>query len=697
MPLRFMVWLFPLFLWALLTLLIPIIIHLFNFRRYKKMAFTNVRFLKQINQQTKSGNQLKKYLILASRLLALAFLVFAFAQPVIINKNTQLSGKKQLVSIILDNSYSMNNNGNEGQLLEAAKNRARAIINASGNSNEFNIITANIDGALLHNTNKQTALENIDKIKINAGAKNFSQLLAVQQRLFAASNLAKSSYIISDFQKNNPINNLFLDTKNAEPPALAGLTRNDNKVKHTLVKINAENAENIGIDTCYLSSPIIQIGQPISINVVVSNNTSKDIEGLTLNLKIDNKPKGIATFNIKAFSKEKQTINFVLDEGGIHQGILQLPGDNMAFDDNLYFSILIKNNFNVINISDEDRYVQSVFSEQKGFTYTPMKSGSIQYSEFQKASLICLQGATNISNGTATELNKFAKNGGNIMLFPNAKLPYGGLQNLASVFGFQIAENATQMLGKVSMMDKEHPLFNQVFEKIPKNIDLPNVSQYFAIAAPNGASVFKLSNGASFFSDIAIGKGHLFICASALVGEHTNFQNHALFVPILLKAAMLNNYSGQMYYQCGQTDGIITDLKYNKENNLELRNGKFSYLPEVINNNGTIILNTNGEIETAANYLLKTANSDSIFSAIAFNYNRNESDCRTFKEEELQKIADEMGIELFTKSAENLSSQISVAQKGTPLWKWCIILVLIFLLIEILLISFLKPNAKIAA
>ena len=676
-----MVWLFPFFLWALLALLIPIIIHLFNFRRYKKIVFTNVRFLKQINQQTKSGNQLKKYLILASRLLALAFLVFAFAQPVIINQKNRLNSKKQLISIIIDNSYSMNNNGEEGPLLEAAKNRARAIINASANSNEFNIITANVDGALLHNTNKQTALENIDKIKINAGAKRFTQLLAVQQRLFANSNLFKSSFIVSDFQKNNPLPKL----------------KTDSLVTQTLVRINSENAENISIDTCFLSSPIIQVGQPISIDVIVSNNTSKDIEGLTLDLKINNKPKGIATYNIKAYGKEKQSINFVLEEGGSHQCILQLPGDNMAFDDNLYFSINLKNNFKILNISDDDKYVQSVFIEQKGFVYLPMKSGSIQFDEFPKTALICLQGASNISNGTASELNKYAKEGGNIMVFPNSKLPYGGLQNLAQTFGFQIAENATPFLGKVSSFDKEHPLFNQVFEKIPKNPDLPSVSNYYSITASNGTSIFKLPNGASFLTDLTIGKGHLFICASALVGEQTNFQNHALFVPVLLKAAMLNNYNTQMYYQCGQTDGITTDLKYSKENNLQLQNGKFSYSPEVINTNGNITLNTNGEIETAGNYNLVSSKADSLTTAISFNHNRNESDCRTFTEAEMQNIADEIGAELFTKSAEKLASQISTAQKGTPLWKWCIILVLIFILIEILLIRFLIPNAKIAA
>ncbi|NQW42205.1 MAG: BatA domain-containing protein [Bacteroidetes bacterium] len=681
MQLGNMVWLYPLFLWALLALLIPIIIHLFNFRRYKKIAFTNVRFLKQINQQTKSGNQLKKYLILGSRLLALTFLVFAFAQPVITNKNNQLNAKKQLVSIVLDNSYSMNNIGEEGPLLEASKNRARAIINASANNNEFNIITANVDESLLHNTNKQTALENLDKIKISAGSKSFSQLLSVQQRLLAKSELIKSSYIISDFQKNNPIT----------------ITQSDRSVKQTLVKINAENAENISIDTCYFSSPILQVGQPIGIEVWVSNKTSKDIEGLTLDLKIDNKPKGIASYNIKAFGKEKQVINFVLEVGGNHQCVLQLPGDNMAFDDQLYFSINLKNNFKVLNISDDDRYIQAIFNAQKGFTYVPMKSGNIQFSEFQNASLICLQGASTLSTGAVTELNKYAKDGGNVFVFPNANLPFGGLQNLASVFGFQIAENETPFLSKVSSFDREHPIFNQVFEKIPKNPDLPSVSNYFPINSPAGITIFKLPNGNSYLQDITAGKGHLFICASALTNEFTNFQNHALFVPILLKAAMLNNFKNEIYYQCGQTDGIETDLKYQKENNIQFKMGKFNYSPEVINTNGNITLNTNGEIETAGNYTLSSSASDSTLSAISFNYNRNESDCRTFNETEMQKKADEMGAELFTKSAEKLASEISVAQKGSPMWKWCIILVLLFLLIEILLIRFLNPNAKIAA
>src|SRR5690606_1805748 len=137
---------------ALTALAIPVIVHLFNFRRYKKLIFPNVRFLSKIERETKSGNKLKKYLVLASRLLFLSFLIFAFAQPVLVKKNQNLNNGVNYISIILDNSYSMNLQGQEGQLLEAAKNRARALVNASAQGDRFNIITSVSDPQFLHFT-----------------------------------------------------------------------------------------------------------------------------------------------------------------------------------------------------------------------------------------------------------------------------------------------------------------------------------------------------------------------------------------------------------------------------------------------------------------------------------------------------------------------------------------------------------------
>ena len=96
---------YPQFLWALTALAIPILIHLFNFRKTIRIFFSNTRFLKQVKQETTRKRKLKQYLILASRLLFIFFLVMAFAQPFLPAKEQMTAGKE--IIIYLDNSFSM--------------------------------------------------------------------------------------------------------------------------------------------------------------------------------------------------------------------------------------------------------------------------------------------------------------------------------------------------------------------------------------------------------------------------------------------------------------------------------------------------------------------------------------------------------------------------------------------------------------
>ena len=137
--------LFPTFLIGLAAITIPIIIHLFNFRKYKKMHFTNVQFLKELKQESDSKSKLKEWLILLMRVLAIASLVFAFAQPIISGKSEQAKGEKA-ISIYIDNSFSMENVNKKGTLLENAKLFATEIINSFDASDKFQLITNNFEG-----------------------------------------------------------------------------------------------------------------------------------------------------------------------------------------------------------------------------------------------------------------------------------------------------------------------------------------------------------------------------------------------------------------------------------------------------------------------------------------------------------------------------------------------------------------------
>ena len=128
----------PEILYALLLLIIPIIIHLFQLQRFEKVPFTNVQFLKNVEQQTRKSSRLKKFLILLSRLLTFTCLIFAFAQPFL--SNTKLE-QQHNTTIYLDNSFSMQAKGENGELL---KSSAQQIIdNIINQTNNITLITNN--------------------------------------------------------------------------------------------------------------------------------------------------------------------------------------------------------------------------------------------------------------------------------------------------------------------------------------------------------------------------------------------------------------------------------------------------------------------------------------------------------------------------------------------------------------------------
>lgn len=197
---------YPAFLFALLTLAIPVIIHLFNFRKFQKVNFSNVQFLKEIQEQQASRRNLKERLILAARLLALFFLVLAFARPYLPGQNSGNTGRQNAVSIFVDNSYSMETLNREGSLLDDAKQKAKEIASAYNINDRFQLLTQDFEGKHQRLLSRDEFNDGVDQVKISAQSRTLQQIINRQQNLLITQPGAiKSAYIISDLQKIWPL------------------------------------------------------------------------------------------------------------------------------------------------------------------------------------------------------------------------------------------------------------------------------------------------------------------------------------------------------------------------------------------------------------------------------------------------------------------------------------------------------------
>jgi hypothetical protein len=193
----------PTILFALSAVSIPILIHLFNLRKFKRVLFTNVQLLKEVQQQTIKKHRLKHLLVLLSRILFILFLVFAFAKPFIPSSKQSIRQGVNYTSIYIDNSFSMNLQNEEGVLLEQAKNKAKEIISAYQASDKFQIISNDLAAQSQQFFTKEETYKAIDELKISPNFCALTSVINRQNSLFATVNATnKNCFYLSDFQKN---------------------------------------------------------------------------------------------------------------------------------------------------------------------------------------------------------------------------------------------------------------------------------------------------------------------------------------------------------------------------------------------------------------------------------------------------------------------------------------------------------------
>jgi len=274
-----MQFLFPGFLAALAVISIPVIIHLFYFRRFKRVYFTNVRFLKEVKEETSNRQKLRNLLVLLMRALAIAAMVLAFAQPFIPLQDGLKKGQKA-VSVYIDNSFSMNALSQDAPLVELAKQRARDIISAYSVEDRFQILTNDFEGRDQRLVSKEDALGRIEEIRTSPASRDLSKVLIRQQQCLSTGKQEnRISFLISDYQQN-----------------ISDMTSfRDSLMEVNLVPMRAVQERNISIDSAWFESPVQILNQPSNLYVRISNRSDEQADDVRITLRHDGQTKPVGS------------------------------------------------------------------------------------------------------------------------------------------------------------------------------------------------------------------------------------------------------------------------------------------------------------------------------------------------------------------------------------------------------------------
>ncbi|MFI5195639.1 MAG: BatA domain-containing protein [Chitinophagales bacterium] len=675
-----MSFLYPLFLVAGLSLTIPVLIHLFNLRRYKTVFFPHTRFLKNIRLNSRKQSEVRYRLLLAMRLLFLASLILAFAQP-FFNKNNSKAAGNKLQVIYIDNSYSMSAKKGARSVLDIAKEVARKQVRKAPPGSRFILLT-NDKPVSYRPEHADKVYAEIIATGESAASKTVNQVLALVQSIISQGDqqLQKAGadvYYYSDFQL-------------VAFPAPPDKTLMQNITFYGL-PVQTTEAQDIYIDTAWLTTPVLQTGKSNYV-VVRTNCTGKQPkENPVLNLTINGQVKSAASLNFADKKENVDTLSFQVNDAG-WQGIMLTVNDaGMRFDDTFRITARSSPNLSilVLNEGQPNPYIQAAFRAYNGFRLNQVDITAAP-KERKEYNLVILNGITRIDDALGKTLNEALQQGQSICIFPGRTTDFQLInEGLKQVGDIHIAGIDTAVQA-ASSIQQGSALVKDLFEKIPENVQLPVANWHYAISAglsANEQSVLSFRNGDPLLARYMPSKGQLYICAASADLQSGNFPGSYFFTPFLYVMAMQSGGSSIYAITAGTQQPVyLTMANVSERNTVHIYGKGIDVIPPQRPNGAGLDIYIDQAVQQPGFFDLAPAGGGDT-TQIALNQDKRESQ---FDFRDINALRNEWKGDNI--KWLNITENGSIADNDTgsfPLWKVCVFLALVMLAAETYLLA--KP------
>ncbi|SFJ62741.1 vWA domain-containing protein [Olleya namhaensis] len=637
----------PELLYALFLLLIPIIVHLFQLRKFQKVYFTNVAALKKVQLQTRKSATIKKWLTLLTRLLLLAAIIIAFAQPYLSKTNT-FNTKTETV-IYLDNSFSMQAKGEKGDLLKRA---VQDLIETIPETETLSLIT---NTESYRNTTIKAIKNELLQLDYVSNQLPYDAALLKSKKAFSSDkNTLKNLIFISDFQQKKATLNIKQDTA----------------IAINLVQLKPVSTNNIAVDSLFISK---QDPNSLELTVVLKNN-GLEVKNLPISLFDNGNLLSKASVDLDG----KATAIFNIPNNKIIKGKVTIEDKQLQFDNALYFNINETSKINVLAINDTNTsYLSRIFTEDE-FLLTTKTTSNLDYSLFDTQNLIVIDETETLPNSLVTALKVFTDKGGAVVLIPSLKGKLSDYNTFLQRFGFAPFEALNTAEKRITTINYAHPLYaNGVFEKQVDNFQYPKVNRYYPQTNTKTTAVLQFEDAKPFLSQ----NKSVYVFSAPINKTNSNFKNINLIVPTFYNIAKQSLNTTTLYYTIGQSNSYDVPVNIQQDRVLTLVNGTDKIIPEQNYFNNKVVIKTNDIPEKSGIYDLK--NNTTILQNVSYNYNRAESNLNYINLDDVKHATVNNNISTVF---ENINNDTKVNE----LWKWFVILGLVLLIIEMLILKYLK-------
>ena len=685
----------PEVLWALSALTIPVLVHLFSFRRHRKVRFSQTAFLREVKQESRSRSRIRHWLVLLMRLLALSCIVLAFAQPILDGAEGADAGGARTLALYIDNSPSMELEGANGPLLEAAKSGGTALVEAAGPTDRFQVFTSDFRATDRRTLSRQEALERLAAIRPGHGAPNIVDVLLQMQDRLSDTETQGTAYLFTDLQSSSHTLDGALDIQA------------DSSLPVRFVTQAPVPRVNVRIDSAWFEAPMRLAGRSEVLHVRLSHDAQRPVDDLPLSLEINGRQVAIGSYGLRPGLDADTVLRFRHDVAGPVHAVIRTVDAPVTFDDALHLGYDVQDRVGVALIQGRDANaaeqvaLQRLFADATLHNVVPMTAGRLDYDALAAADLIVLQGVRSPSSGLVAALLDGVEGGQSAWLIPPSETLEAGWTELltglgAGAPGTWIGLDAPARLGE---LHHTHPLYSGVFSQAPRRVDLPSVRGWYGRLRPGPEErrLLSFADGKPFLTAGEHGDGRFYWMASPLDAAWNNVAQHALLVPTALRMAESARSSGLRQFEAGRDqDLMVRGMRGAGSEGWSLESAIDSSARTLLTARSVpgghrLRLPLHRLAPGPYSLVLRGENGERRpVLTLGVNPPQAESDLTTLEPESWKQAMITAGwrsTEVLSSDLQDLMAAVQVLEEGQPAWLGCIALALLFLFLEMVLLK----------
>lgn len=682
-----MIFLNPAILFGLFAASIPVIIHLFNLRKLKKIEFSTLAFLKELQKNKIRKIKLKQWILLALRVLIILFIVMAFARPTL--KSFQIGGTtsaaKTTAIFILDDTFSMSVVDQKGSYFNQGKEIINKVVSQLQEGDEVGLIlVSNPKKENKLTSNLSEFLKTTVQLDLNYTSGDINSALVKSAQLISESkNFNKEIYVLSDFQKDKIIN------KNITNDLSELLNES---VKLYTFDLSDKDVFNLSVDDLKINNQIFEKDKPVSFSITITNNSNQDVNSAVVSLFLDNERAAQKSFDVKAGQSTNVEIEAVPKSTGFIDVTAEIETDEIEQDNKRFASLFIPEKISVGLFAENNNdlsFVDLALQTTGETKYLIERKNINQLSSQQLNKYQTIIFSANSLISGIELIKNYIQNGGGLFLFPSSVPDQSTLNQFYSQLGLGVNSsfagkvNSNDLKIKFDKTDFNHPIFQNVFQNDEKKkYESPEINAYYKNSSA-GNQIISLVDGSSFLSEIRFGKGKILVFNCAPVLTWSDFPIKSIFAPLMNKSVA--------YLSSKERDQNI--FIAGEEVNINLRNQNSSQIKIVKPDKSEEFINLNenssrdylaySNTNVAGNY--KFYSGDKLIDNISINTDPAESKTNYADENDFENYLKEIkfdGNYVPIDKESNITEKILQARFGSELWRYFLLVAIILALIE---------------